>query len=204
MLARETVELLIQAARVAHASRALSDVGPAEWMALRFFARANVHSRKPSALADFEAGSRAAVSNVIGRLERGGYLVRKPSSDDGRSYSVEVTPKGTAALRNDPITSLIQAVRDLPAENREALHRSLRDVLTGLAGAGARRQFDTCRDCAHLIGAPAGDSAEVSDRILECGLFQVAIDHEAANQLCAHFQPAGAPSEPRTAWFPKR
>src|SRR5690242_15722004 len=41
MDARETAELLIQAARVAQAARTRDELTPAEWMALRFFARAN-------------------------------------------------------------------------------------------------------------------------------------------------------------------
>ena len=190
MLARETVELLIQAARIAQSTPATRELGPAEWMALRFFARANAHSRKPSALADFEASSRAAVSHIVQRLEQGGYLTRTQSPDDGRSYAVEVTEKGLAALQDDPIGRLVQAVRSLPQENRGALHAALRDVLTDLAKSGARRQFDICRDCGHLFRSSDGEGRDGSDLALECTLFNVAVDAEATNLLCAHFTPA--------------
>ena len=192
MLARETVELLIQAARAAQAARNACDLGPAEWMALRFFARANAQSRKPSDLADFEASSRAAVSHVIGRLEHGGYVERKPSPEDRRSYCVEVTAKGLAMLSDDPIEALVQSVRSLPEDSRDALHDALQSVLTGLAVSGTRRQFNTCRDCAYLIAAQAGET-ESSDRVLECDLFHVALDHGATQQLCARFRPATVP-----------
>jgi MarR family transcriptional regulator, negative regulator of the multidrug operon emrRAB len=192
MRARETVELLIQAARVAHTSHAAAQLGPAEWMALRFLARANLHSRKPSALADYVASSRAAVSRVIGRLEEGGYLTRQPTPEDGRSYSLEVTPKGEAVLRHDPINSLVLAVGLLPHETREALHDSLRQVLTRLSEIGARRHFDTCRDCAHL---GAGDAEPVP--WLRCNLFNQVIEEEAAQLLCAYFQATRAePCDP--------
>jgi DNA-binding MarR family transcriptional regulator len=192
MLARETVELLIQAARVADTTRLVSELRPAEWMALRFFARANRYSRRPSALADFEASSRAAVSQVISRLEHGGYLSREQSADDGRSVTVEVTAKGVAALQDDPIANLIRIVRLLPEENRDALHDALRDVLTGLASSGARRQFDVCRDCAHLLRGLDREGSENSASALECDLFNVAIDPRATQLLCAHFQPPSA------------
>jgi DNA-binding MarR family transcriptional regulator len=186
MRARETVELLIQAARVAHTSRAAAELGPAEWMALRFFARANRQSRKPSALADYVASSRAAVSRVIGRLEEGGYLTRQSSPDDGRSYSLAVTSKGEATLRDDPINSLVLAVGLLPHDIRDALHDSLREVLTRLSETGARRHFDVCRDCAHLR---AGDAEDIR---LRCNLFNQALEDEAAQCLCAYFQTKGA------------
>ena len=192
MLARETVELLIQAARVADTTRLNGDLRPAEWMALRYFARANDQSRKASALADFEANSRAAVSHIIGRLERRGYLTRRQSEDDGRSFGLEVTAKGQAALQHDPIGSLVHVVRSLPEENRSALHDALREVLTGLAASGARRQFDICRDCAHLIRQSASTGLDSPDLSLECSLFHVAIDPEATNLLCARFRPASA------------
>jgi DNA-binding MarR family transcriptional regulator len=190
MLARETVELLIQTARMADATRLNSDLRPAEWMALRYFARANDQSRKASALADFEANSRAAVSRVIGRLEQRGYLTRRQSEEDGRSYGLEVTAKGHAALQHDPIGSLVQVVRSLPEKSRGALHDALREVLTGLAASGARRQFDICRDCAYLVTQSSRAGIESRELSLECNLFHIVRDAEATNLLCAHFRPA--------------
>src|SRR4051794_10104078 len=191
MLARETVELLIQAARMADTTRLSSDLRPAEWMALRYLARANDQSRTASALADFEANSRAAVSHIISRLEQGGYLTRRQSEEDGRSFGLEVTAKGQAALLHDPIGNLVRAVRSLPDQDRGALHDALREVVTGLANAGIRRQFDICRDCAHLSGNTVGSDLDAGSRFW-CDLFHVAIEAEATKLLCAHFQPKSA------------
>jgi DNA-binding MarR family transcriptional regulator len=199
MLARETVELLIQAARTADTTRLSCDLRPAEWMALRYFARANDQSRRASALADFEANSRAAVSPIISRLEQGGYLTRRQSQEDGRSFSLEVTAKGQAALLHDPIGSLVQAVRSLPDQDRDALHNALREVLTGLATSGTRRQFDICRDCAHLIGDTVGSGLDVASSRFWCDLFDVAIEAEATKLLCAYFQPKSAQHGPNAA-----
>jgi len=181
MDARETAELLIQAARVAQAARTRDELTPAEWMALRFFARANPHSRKASALADFEITSRAAVSQVLGRLEQGGYITRVQSAKDRRSYRIDLTAKGRAALRDDPIEGLVDVVRSLHPSVLASLHAGLRDVLRGLAASGRRRQFGTCRHCVHFSAVSC-----------QCNLFGAAINAETAQLLCAHFQSRAA------------
>jgi DNA-binding MarR family transcriptional regulator len=158
-------------------------------MALRYFARANVQSRTPSALADFEASSRAAVSHIINRLEQGGYLLRHQSPEDARSVSIELTEKGVAAVRDDPIACLERAVRSLSERDRHALRDSLRDVLTHLAVLGARRQFDVCRDCEFLEPRPGGILASEKEPAFTCNLLHVAIDVEATQLLCSHFRP---------------
>jgi DNA-binding MarR family transcriptional regulator len=188
MLARQTTELLIQAARAAHAGQPERIHGPAEWRALRFLARANARSRTPSALAAFEASSRAAISHVVGRLAHEGYLTRVPSPDDRRCTRLDVTPKGRAALRRDPVEALVEAIRSLEGDAREALHGALRQLLRDLAASGARRQFDVCRACAHF-------SVTVEDpphtrQSYRCGRFHSTVDDDAADLLCAHFASA--------------
>src|SRR6516165_1271169 len=53
------------------------ELSPAQWMALRYFARANTFSRTPSAFAEFQATTRGTASQAIKALEAGGYLVRQ-------------------------------------------------------------------------------------------------------------------------------
>ncbi len=52
MSARETAELLLQAGRLVQAEGYDGKLSPAQWMALRYFARANPFSRTPSAFAE--------------------------------------------------------------------------------------------------------------------------------------------------------
>ena len=47
MSARETAELLVQVGRLVQAEGYDGELSPAQWMALRFFARANSFSRPP-------------------------------------------------------------------------------------------------------------------------------------------------------------
>ena len=49
-------------------------------------------------IADFAGMERMMVSQLVRRLERDGWLSRRPSHHDGRALSLHVTPKGEACL----------------------------------------------------------------------------------------------------------
>ena len=73
MSARETAELLLQVGRLVQAEGYDGELSPAQWMALRFFARANPFSRTPSAFAEFQATGRLAPRHKpLRRLKRVG------------------------------------------------------------------------------------------------------------------------------------
>src|SRR5262245_7882567 len=93
MSARETAELLLLVGRLVQAEGYDGELSPAQWMALRYFARANTFSRTPSAFAEFQATTRGTASQAIKALEAGGYLVRQRSKADGRSVSLRLTSK---------------------------------------------------------------------------------------------------------------
>ena len=57
MSARETAELLLQVGRLVQAEGYDGELSPTQWMALRFFSRANPFSRTPSAFAEFQVPS---------------------------------------------------------------------------------------------------------------------------------------------------
>ena len=94
MSARETAELLLLVGRLVQADGYDGELSPAQWMALRFFARANSFSRTPSAFAEFQATTRGTASQAIKALEAGGYLIRQRSQADGRSVTLRLTDKG--------------------------------------------------------------------------------------------------------------
>src|SRR6266852_5135236 len=136
MSARETAELLLQVGRLVQAEGYDGELGPAQWMALRFFARANSFSRTPSAFAEFQATTRGTATHAIKALEAGGYLVRQPFKTDGRSVSLRLTSKGKKALARDPFEVLVRAVDSLDATERTATRRALHQVLSTLATSG--------------------------------------------------------------------
>ena len=62
MSARETAELLLVVGRLVQKEGYDGELSPAQWMALRYFARANQYSRNPSAFAKFQAATRCTAS----------------------------------------------------------------------------------------------------------------------------------------------
>ncbi len=137
MSARETAELLLLLGRLVRAEGYHGDLSPAQWIALRFFARANSFSRTPSAFAEFQATTRGTATQTIKALETGGYLVRQRSEADGRSVSLRLTDKGHEAVARDPFEVLVGAVDSLDAQEQTAMHHALHQVLTTVAASGA-------------------------------------------------------------------
>lgn len=75
----------------------------------------------------------STASNMVGRLESLGLIVRHRLADDHRSVELTLTPEGSSALARAPrplIGALQQALLDLPETSLDALHRYLR-VLVG-------------------------------------------------------------------------
>src|SRR6266700_4187223 len=128
MSARETAELLLLVGRLVQAEGYDGELSPAQWMALRFFARANSFSRTPSAYAEFQATTRGTASQAIKALEAGGYLVRQRSEADGRSVTLRLTNKGKKALARDPFEVLVRAVDALDVKARTEMHHTVHKV----------------------------------------------------------------------------
>src|SRR5258707_3677589 len=188
MSARETAELLVQVGRLVQAEGYDGELSPAQWMALRFFARANSFSRSPSAFAEFQATTRGTASQAIKALEADGYLVRQPSKADGRSVSLRLTSKGKKALARDPFEVLVRAVDSLDAKERTAMRRALHQVLSTLAASGAHRRIGVCQDCTHF-GRETCSVPSTGPSPPECLLLGVPIQPEDVGLLCVHFQP---------------
>jgi DNA-binding MarR family transcriptional regulator len=189
MSARETAELLVQVGRLVQAEGYDGELSPAQWMALRFFARANQFSRNPSAFAEFQATTRGTATQTIKSLEAGGYLVRRPSKADRRSVSLRLTSKGKKALARDPFEVLVQAVDSLDVKERTAMRLALHQVLSTLATSGAHRQIGVCRDCAHFGREMRCNPPSTGPSADECLLLGVPIQPEDVGLLCVHFQP---------------
>jgi len=189
MSARETAELLVQVGRLVQAEGYDGELSPAQWMALRFFARANPFSRNPSALAEFQATTRGTATQTIKSLEAGGYLVRQPSKADGRSVSLRLTSKGKKALGRDPFEVLVRVVDSFDAKERTAMRRALRQVVSTLATNGAHREIGVCQDCTHFGQEMSGNLPSTSLSAAECLLLRVPIQRADLSLLCVHFQP---------------
>jgi DNA-binding MarR family transcriptional regulator len=189
MPARETAELLLLVGRLVQAEGYDGELSPAQWMALRYFGRANPFSRTPSAFAAFQATTRGTASQAIKALSAGGYLVRQRSKADGRSVSLRLTNKGNKALARDPFEVLVRAVDSLDVKERTAMHHALHQVLTTVAASGAHRRFGVCQDCRYFGGERCCNPTIASRSTPERQLLGVPIQLEDAGLLCVHFQP---------------
>ena len=188
MSARETAELLLQVGRLVQAEGYDGELSPAQWMALRYFARANAFSRNPSAFAEFQATTRGTASQAIKALEADGYLVRQRSKADGRSVSLRLTNKGKKTLARDPFEVLVRAVNTLDAEQRATMRRALHQVLTTVAVRGAHRRFGICQDCAHFGRGIYNNLPSTGLLAAKCLLLGVPIQSADVGLLCVHFQ----------------
>ena len=188
MPARKTAELLLQVGRLVQAESYDGELSPAQWMALRYFARANPFSRNPSAFAEFQATTRGTASQAIMALEASGYLARERSKADGRSVSLRLTSKGKKALARDPFEVLVRAVNALDAHKQTAMHQTLHQVLATVAASGAHRCFGVCQDCTHLGEEIRCSLTGANSSARECALLGVPIQPEDAGLLCVHFQ----------------
>src|SRR5260370_38324593 len=103
MCARETAELLVQVGRLVQAEGYDGELSPAQWMALRFFARANQFSRNPSAFAEFQATTRGTATQTIKSLEAGGHLGPQQTKAERGNGSVRVENKGKKNAVSRPV-----------------------------------------------------------------------------------------------------
>ena len=197
MSGRETAELLLLMGRLVQAEGYRGELSPAQWMALRFFARANKFSRNPSAFAGFQATTRGTATQTIKSLEAGGYLVRQPSEADGRSVSLRLTSKGKKALARDPFEVLVRAVDSLDAKELTAMRLALHQVLSTLAASGAHRRIGVCQDCTHFGREICDNLPSTGPSATECLLLGVPIQPEDVGLLCVHFQPMNERREDR-------
>jgi DNA-binding MarR family transcriptional regulator len=54
----------------------------------------SVEGMRPSEVAELAGLSKQSVNDLLGELERGGYLKRRPHPEDGRGRIVRLTPQG--------------------------------------------------------------------------------------------------------------
>ncbi|MDE5461187.1 MULTISPECIES: MarR family transcriptional regulator [unclassified Bradyrhizobium] len=186
-LARESIELLEQVARILWFEGAKHGLRDREWMALRFLFRANRFSRTPSALASYIGTTRGTASFIIGELERLGYLERKRSAQDKRSVMLSVTQQGRKFLVRDPVNVLVESIAVLEDEAKVSFRDALRHVLDQSDAAEQRHHTDVCKRCIFLReDRTTTDSRTTAE--FSCRLFRAPIAEAEVDLLCTSFE----------------
>jgi DNA-binding MarR family transcriptional regulator len=180
---RQVAELALQLGRAAYGDTAADGLTPAQWMALRFFARANRFSRTVSGFADFHATTRGTASQTVKSLVERGYLTRVRSERDGRSATFNLTERARRRLAEDPFEAVVRATLALSPAQRERTASGLRRIMRELAAERERPAVGVCALCGHL-GPGAG-------KAFQCRLLRESLAAAELEQICVRFEDCG-------------
>ena len=128
----ESLELL---ARTLHARGYAEELFPAQWTALRYFARTPPPRCTASDLARFQGLANGPVSRTVRTLIHKGLLAKAATQPRGRAEVLEVTVTGLAMLEIDPTLAVQAAIDAVDEPDREALARTLQALLDRLCAA---------------------------------------------------------------------
>ena len=180
-------QMLLHLGRLAHGDVKVAGLTPAQWTVLRYFSSANRFSRTASAFASFHGTTRGTASQTIKSLVAGGNLERIRSKRDGRSARLDLTPKGRAALAEDPFQALIDAIDRLPTGLAGAFGSVLEQLAFDVSRARSAPTFGTCEQCRHLEHDFAvGEETHP----YYCQCVADALAAEELDLLCVDFEPA--------------
>ncbi len=182
---RQLAELVFQLGRLAYGDSGAAGLTPAQWTALRFFARANRFSRTVSAVAEFHATTRGTASQTVKSLVARGCLRRSRSERDGRSVRFDLTAAGRRWLQRDPFESLVRAAEALAPAEQAGAASGLRRLLGGLAAERQRQAPGRCALCGHLGKRGEGYA---------CQLLKEPLARAELDELCIRFE-GGVPAD---------
>ncbi len=126
-------ELLELTARMLHSRGYAQDLFPAQWVALRYFARTPAERRTASELARFQGLANGPVSRTVRTLVQKGLLAKAAEQPKGRAEVLELTAAGQKLMETDPTIMLEKAIGKLGPADQEALARSLETILRRLS-----------------------------------------------------------------------
>jgi DNA-binding MarR family transcriptional regulator len=106
------------------------DLNPAH---VAVFRNPSVDGMRPGALADEMQITKQSVNELLGHLERRGYLVRERDSTDSRSRCIRLTPRGRrleALILRAAEQAESDAAELIGAERMDELRRALTDLVS--------------------------------------------------------------------------
>lgn len=103
------------------------ELRPAQWQALRFFAKADPRERTLTGFARHRRSTIGTTSITVSQLVDRGYLERGDPNGQ-RNVDLRVSEKGLQALRHDPMKELEDALDRLSEPQRDQLLAGLKLV----------------------------------------------------------------------------
>lgn len=116
-----------------HSRGYAADLFPAQWVALRYFARAPVGLRTASELARFQGLANGPVSRTVRTLLQKGLLAKAAEQPKGRAELLELTSAGHAMLAQDPTLGLEAMIGELDPSEQACFTRSLELIVRRLS-----------------------------------------------------------------------
>lgn len=181
---RAVADLLEQVGRATYGDGFTGGLNPAQWAALRYFDRANRFSRTVSAFADYHGTTRGTASQTVKSLLAKGYLARESVPGDRRSFRVDLTERGRAALADDPFQEVAVVAATLTADQRSNLTQCLDIILDRILIRRSQPRFGVCSCCCHLRTGTCGKDGERPHR---CALLDQELYPAEIGEICANF-----------------
>jgi DNA-binding MarR family transcriptional regulator len=132
------LELLELAGRSMHSIGYSEGLYPAQWTALRFFAKAPDGSRTASALARFQGFANGPVSRTVRTLISKGLLQKAEPQPAGRAEHLVITENARSILDHDPTAAIAKVMQGLSESERVALEHALKAVIKTASGVWPR------------------------------------------------------------------
>lgn len=177
---RRIVDLFDRLGRISYSLQFAEGLNPAQWIALRYLARAKPDSSSPGALAAFMNSTRGTVSQTLKSLEEKGLVERSRRPGDRRGVHVAVTPLGLELLERDPLATIPDAVSPRSETERESFVSDLKRLLDALLSHHGFAEFGSCPECRFLVADdPSGANL--------CGVTGKPVLEEELNGICTRF-----------------
>jgi DNA-binding MarR family transcriptional regulator len=147
-------ELINRLARLDGASGWEGDLNPTQRAVLVYLGRANRFSRSPSHVAEYLGTTRGTISQSFKSLLQKGYVSEFRSTQDKRTISFSLTPKGDDIARARG--GLEHSLSDLADTKKNALVATLTDLLQRFVQHNDGRAFGVCNTCLHFKASKSG------------------------------------------------
>ncbi len=127
--------LLEQVVRLVYDRSGPGDLHPVQWAALRYYERAGRLTRTVAGLSCYLGITKGPASRTTSRLLRRGYLSAETNESDRRAPLISLTDKGRAALKDDPILRLAEAIGGLNEDRKSTFAAGLEQIYQSILGA---------------------------------------------------------------------
>ena len=181
---RAAAELVLRLSRAALGEGFVEELTSAQWMALRYFSRANRFSRTVSAFAEFRDHARDRIAD-----REGSYQARLSCSDPLGHGRPQCARRTDRQCEGDPGARPLRgggACRGSAAGRlRGQLVKLLERMLGDVARQRGRPSLGICASCAHL----RNDKSCGSHPRYRCGLLNEPLAAKEIEQICISFEP---------------